>query len=88
MVNAANTGRQNSNYLNVKITEAIERLAEINAAGVMIDLGKDLRDERQTIVSFLKVENKIELVENGGFRFVGEDSEKNKAVYMYSYQNF
>lgn len=72
----------------MKVTEAIERLAEINAADVMIDLGKDLRNERQRIVNFLKAENKIELVENGGFQFIGKDAEENKAVYRYSYQNF
>ena len=46
------------------------RLAEINAANNLIEICKELREERQKIVNFLKVMNIIELSRNGGFKFV------------------
>ena len=72
----------------VKIIENIERLAFINAAGNMIRLGQELRDERQIIVNYLKIENVIELEEKGGFYFINENSDKYKEIYLDNYNNF
>lgn len=66
----------------------IERLAEINAANSMMDIGTDLRDERQTIVNYLKIMEKIELDPNGGFHFIGKDSKENTNIYKNSFDNF
>lgn len=71
-----------------EIIKNIERQAEINAAGTLMELGQDLKDERQIIVNYLKVMEVIELDTNGGFHFIGEDAEKNKAIYLDAFNNF
>jgi hypothetical protein len=72
----------------MNIQERIERLAEINCANSMMQIGDDLRNERKIIVNFLKVMEVIELDENGGFHFIGEKSNDNKKIYLDSFENF
>jgi len=70
------------------IQEGIERLAEINCANSMMQIGDELRDERKIIVNFLKVMEIIELDKNGGFHFIGEKSNENKKIYLDVFENF
>jgi hypothetical protein len=70
------------------IIEGIERLAEINCANGMMQIGDELREERQTIVNFLKVTEVIELDPNGGFHFVGEKADDYKKIYLETFENF
>ena len=68
----------------------IGRLGEINRAETMIDLGPELREERSVIVKTLVNESIIKLGRSGsgGFRFIGEDANENKAIYLDHYDNF
>ena len=72
-------------YMNAK--ECIERLAEINCADDLIGVTGALSEERKLIVDFLRKENIIELGENGGFRFIGDNVEYMK-WYLYCYETF
>lgn len=66
----------------------VERLAQINAAGVLVLLGEPMRQERQAIVDTLVSLNVIELqnhVSKGGFRFLKEEY---KAEYLDAFKNF
>lgn len=71
-----------------EIQERIYRLGEINAANSMVEIGQDLRDERQIIFNYLKVMEIVESTGNGGFTFIGENSEKHKEWYLDSFNNF
>lgn len=66
----------------MNIRNSIKKLAEINFANETIDIGDELRNERRTIVNFLKVTNIIELDENGGFHFIGDRKQENKKNYL------
>ncbi len=70
------------------IQEGIERLAQINCANSMMQIGDELRDERQIIVNFLKIMEVISLDENGGFHFIGNDANENKRNYLDAFENF
>jgi hypothetical protein len=70
------------------IQEGIERLAEINCANSMIQISDELRNERQTIVNFLIVMEVIELDKNGGFHFIGINTDDNKKFYVDIFENF
>jgi hypothetical protein len=72
----------------MNIQEGIERLAEINCANSMMQIGDELRDERKVIVNFLKVMEIIELDKNGGFHFIGEESNENKKIYLDVFESF
>jgi hypothetical protein len=69
------------------IQEGIERLAEINCANTFIDIGDELKNERLNIVNFLNDMKVIELDKNG-FRFIGNDSDNNKKIYLEMFENF
>ena len=71
-----------------EIQERIYRLGEINAANSMMEIGQDLRDERQIIFNYLKVIEIVESTGNGGFTFIGENREKHKEWYLDSFNNF
>ena len=72
------------------ITEKIVRLAEINRAEIMMNLGPELRDERSVIVKMLVNESIIKLGKSGsgGFQFIGEDANENKVLYLDNHDNF
>lgn len=72
----------------IKIRYNISRLSEINCAETFIRLDKDLRDERSSIVNFLKIMEIIELDKNGGFHFIGEKSSEYKRFYLNCYKNY
>lgn len=68
--------------------EKIERLAEINCAGTLMKLGEDLINEREIIVNYLKVVEVISVENDGGFRFISDDAEQHKKVYLSAFNNF
>jgi hypothetical protein len=70
------------------IKKYIERQAEINAAENLIELSEDIKNERQSIVNILKIKEVIELDTNGGFHFIGNEADKNKAIYLEAFNNF
>jgi hypothetical protein len=72
----------------MKINNKVERLAEINRANTMMEIGEELRFERQYIVNFLKISKIIELEENGGFHFIGDKANEYKELYLDSFNNF
>jgi hypothetical protein len=74
--------------MNRVIRNSISRLAEINRAGSLIELGKELRDERQIIVNFLKISEITESDKNGGFHFIGEEVDEMKKLYLDCFENF
>jgi len=73
-----------------KIQLLVERLAELNCAGTLMNLGDELTTERQLIVELLSDENYIELGEkgSGGFQFIGKKSDKHKKIYLESFNGF
>ncbi len=56
-----------------KVKENIERLGEIMAAMSMFKIGKELEDELDTIINYLKVMQVVEMTVDGrGFSFTDE----------------
>lgn len=66
----------------------IECHADINRAETIMPLSRELRDERQIIVNYLKVMNIIALDSNGGFHFIGTAAVSNKEIYREAFDNF
>jgi hypothetical protein len=68
----------------------IGRLAEINRAESMVELVQELKDERSSIVKELVGESVIQLGPkgSGGFRFIGDDADENKELYLDYFNNF
>lgn len=72
--------------MNEKVKENIERLGEIMGAMDMVNIGKELKDELDTIINYLKVMQVIEMCVDGrGFSFTDESY---KDVFIYSRDNF
>lgn len=74
----------------MEIEYAIRRLAEINCAGEMMELGEDLLDERRILFDFLKVSGIVEPTwgDQGGFHFTGDQANDNKQTYLDAFDNF
>lgn len=69
-----------------KVKENIERLGEIMGAMSMINIGKELKDELDTIINYLKVMQVIEMgVDGRGFSFTDESY---KELFIDSHDNF
>lgn len=72
--------------MNEKVKENIERLGEIMVAMSMIKIGKELEDELETIMNYLKVMQVVEMTVDGrGFSFTDE---KYKDIFIDSRDNF
>ena len=72
--------------MNEKVKENIERLGEIMGAMGMINIGKELKDELDTIINYLKVMQVIEMgVDGRGFSFTDESY---KDLFIDSRDNF
>lgn len=72
--------------MNEKVKENIERLGEIIGAMDMVNIGKELKDELDTIINYLKVMQVIEMCVDGrSFSFTDESY---KDVFIYSRDNF
>jgi len=66
----------------------ILRLAEINCANDLIEIGIELKAERKIIVDKLTSANIIKLSENGEFNFTGDNVERNMNLYIDMYNNW
>lgn len=74
------------NNMDEKVKENIERLGEIMGCLQIIKIGKELKDELDIIINYLKVMQVIEMGEDGrGFHFT---SESYKKLFIYSRDNF
>ncbi len=72
--------------MNEKVKENIERLGEIMTAMSMINIGKELQDELETIMNYLKVMQVVEMsVDGRGFSFTDE---KYNELFIDSRDNF
>lgn len=72
--------------MNEKVKENVERLGEIMCAMSMINISKELKDELETIINYLKVMQIIEMgVDGRGFSFTNETY---KELFIYSRDNF
>jgi len=72
--------------MNEKVKENIERLGEIMTAMSMINIGKELQDELETIMNYLKVMQVVEMAVDGrGFSFTDE---KYNELFIDSRDNF
>ncbi len=71
-----------------EIKEKIGRLAEINAANELMEISEELRNERKTIVIYLKNENLIKLDKYGGLTFIGDNALECKELYLESFKSF
>lgn len=72
--------------MNENVKENIERLGEIMGAMSMIKIGKELKDELDVIINYLKVMQVIEMnVDGRGFSFTNESY---KQLFIYSRDNF
>lgn len=70
--------------MNEKVKENIERLGEI--MGAIINIGKELKDELDIIINYLKMMQVIEMCVDGrGFSFTDESY---KELFIYSRNNF
>jgi len=70
------------------IKEKIGKLAQINSASKLINLGDELRSERSEIIDFLYQNGIIELSEKGGFNFIGERADEYRNLYLDYFNNF
>jgi len=69
-----------------KVKENIERLGEIMAAMNMVKIGKELEDELDTIINYLKVMQVVEMeVDSRRFSFTDETY---KELFIDSRDNF
>jgi hypothetical protein len=69
-----------------KVKENIERLGEIMVAMSMVKIGKELEDELDTIMNYLKVMQVVEMeVDGRGFSFTDETY---KELFIDSRDNF
>ncbi len=72
--------------MNEKVKENIKRVGEIMGAMSMINISKELEDELDTIINYLKVMQVIEMgVDGRGFSFTDESY---KELFIYSRDNF
>lgn len=73
-----------------RIELLVERLAEINCAGSLMKLGDELTNERQLISELLVDKKYIRLGDtgSGGFKFIGNKSDKHKKIYLNMFNNF
>jgi len=68
------------------IKENIERLGEIMGAMSMVEIGKELKDELDTIMNYLKVMQVVEMnIDGRGFSFIDDIY---KVVFINSRDNF